>query len=69
MKIKVNPPQTTLAKLVCTSGPKLVILAWMVDELPRNHARGWHTHTAADNDNTQRPNRASGNRNFEVHNT
>ena len=55
----------TLPKLFCTSGPNVVILAWMDDELSCGEAHGSHTHghihihmnteTDAANDNSQRP--------------
>ena len=31
--------------MLCISGPKFVILAWMSDELSCGQARDWHTHT------------------------
>ena len=52
--------------MFCISGPNLVILAWMSDELSCGQARDWYTHTrtyrptdAAD-DYTRRPKLASG---------
>ena len=56
----------TLTKLFYTFGPNLVILAWTGPELSRGQASDWHTdwhthrHTDAGNDNTRRPNLASG---------
>ena len=52
--------------MFCISGPNLVILAWMGDELSRGQARDWYTHTRthrptdAGDDNTRRPKLASG---------
>ena len=38
-----STPQTVgiLTKVFCTSGPNLVILAWMGDELSRGQAQNW----------------------------
>ena len=57
-----------LTKVFCTSGPKLVIPAWMGDELSCGQTRDWqthrqtnrHTHMDTGNDNTRRPKLASG---------
>ena len=56
--------------MFCISGPNLVILAWMGDELSCGQARDWYTHTHthtrthrptdAGDDNTRRPKLASG---------
>ena len=43
-----------------TSGPNLVTLALMVDELSCRQTRDWYTHTDAGNDNTWRSKLASG---------
>ena len=63
-----SSPKTigTWTKVFCISGPNLVTLAWMSDELSCGQARDWYTHTRthrttdAGNDNTQRPKLASG---------
>ena len=49
-----------LVEAFCTSGPNLVIFAWMGDDFSYGHARDWHmdtqnTQADAGNDNTQRP--------------
>ena len=55
-----------LTKVFYISGPNLVILAWVVDELLHGQADDWrtdtrtHTHTHTGNDNTRRPKLASG---------
>ena len=74
-KKKKNKKNKTgiLTKVFCTSGPNLVILAWMGGELWCGQAqigvnldidtqtdRQTHTHTDAGNDNTRRPKLASG---------
>ena len=43
MKVKVNCPQNNmdLNQGFCTSGPNLVILAWMGDELWCGQAQNW----------------------------
>ena len=33
-----------LTKVFCTSGPNLMILAWMGEKLPWGQAHDWHTH-------------------------
>ena len=56
-----------LTKVLYSSGPNLVILTSMGDQLLRRKARGWHTHghiqtqTDAGNNNTRRPKLATGN--------
>ena len=69
----------TLTQLLCTVGPNLVILAWRGPELSRRQASDWHTdwhtqrhrhrHTDAGNDNTRRPELASGKNPFFFQNT
>ena len=57
----------TLTKVVCTSGPNLVTLDWMGDELSWRQARDWYTqtdrYTDSFNDIAGRPKPASGKKN------
>ena len=70
-----SPPQTIgiLTKVFYTYGPNLVILAWTGDELSRGQASDYRTHggtdtqTDAGNDNTRRPQLASGKKLRKLH--